>query len=36
MHAYRKLVFSRSGRRKPTKWNNTELVVADRDEQLGR
>ncbi|MCI0455846.1 MAG: dihydrofolate reductase family protein, partial [Gemmataceae bacterium] len=34
MRDYRKLVFSRSGRRKPTEWNNTELVVAGSDDQL--
>lgn len=34
MHAYRKLVFSRSGREKVTEWNNTELVVAGSDDEL--
>jgi dihydrofolate reductase len=34
MHEYRKLVFSRSGRRKPTEWNNTEPVVAATDDEL--
>jgi dihydrofolate reductase len=33
MHAYKKLVFSRSGR-KPTEWNNTELVVVGSDGAL--
>jgi dihydrofolate reductase len=36
MHDYRKLVFSRSGRRKPTPWNNTELVVAGSDDELAQ
>jgi dihydrofolate reductase len=36
MNAYRKLVFSRSGREKLTAWNNTELVVAADDAQLAR
>jgi dihydrofolate reductase len=36
MHAYRKLVFSRSGREKPTEWNNTELVVVRGDDELAR
>lgn len=34
MHAYRKLVFSRSGRQKLTPWNNTELVVVGDDDEL--
>ena len=36
MHDYRKLVFSRSGRRKPTAWNNTELVVVGSDRELAK
>jgi dihydrofolate reductase len=36
MHAYKKLVFSRSGRRQPTQWNNTELVVAGSDNELAK
>jgi len=36
MHAYKKLVFSRSGRRKPTQWNNTELVVVGSDDELAQ
>ena len=34
MEAYRKVVFSRSGRRKPTPWNNIEAVVAGTDDAL--
>jgi hypothetical protein len=34
MHAYRKLVFSRSGRQKLTPWNNAELVVVADDDEL--
>jgi dihydrofolate reductase len=34
MHRYRKLVFSRSGRQKPTEWNNTELVVVGSNDEL--
>ena len=36
MHAYRKLVFSRSGRHKLTEWNNTDQVVATTDDELAR
>lgn len=36
MHAYKKLVFSRSGRHKLTEWNNTELVVGGRDDELAK
>jgi dihydrofolate reductase len=34
MHAYRKLVFSRSGLQKPSEWNNSELVVVGSDDEL--
>jgi dihydrofolate reductase len=34
MNAYKKLVFSRSGRQKLTEWNNTEQVVAATDDEL--
>jgi dihydrofolate reductase len=34
MHAYRKLVFSRSGRQKLTEWNNVEQVVAATGDEL--
>jgi dihydrofolate reductase len=36
MNTYKKLVFSRSGRRKPTQWNNTELVVVGSDDELAK
>jgi dihydrofolate reductase len=36
MQTYRKLVFSRSGRRKPTEWNNAELVVVGSDDELAK
>ena len=36
MDAYAKLVFSRSGRRKLTEWNNTEQVVVGSDDELAR
>jgi len=36
MHAYRKLVFSRSGRETLTEWNNTEQVVVASDDELAR
>ena len=36
MHDYRKLVFSRSGRRKLSEWNNTEQVVAATDDELAK
>lgn len=36
MNEYRKLVFSRSGRTRPTEWNNAELVVAGSDDELAR
>ena len=36
MHDYRKLVFSRSGRRKLTEWNNTEQVVVRTDDELAQ
>jgi dihydrofolate reductase len=35
MRDYRKLAFSRSGRRKLTPWSNAELVVAGSDAELG-
>jgi dihydrofolate reductase len=34
MHAYRKLVFSKSGTHPPTGWNNVEQVVAGSDDEL--
>jgi dihydrofolate reductase len=34
MHAYRKLVFSRSGRQTLTEWNNAEQVVVRGDDEL--
>lgn len=34
MHAYRKLVFSRSGRQPLTPWNNVERVVVGGDDEL--
>lgn len=34
MHEYKKLVFSRSGRRALTPWNNAELVVVRSDDEL--
>jgi dihydrofolate reductase len=36
MNAYKKLVFTRGGRPEPLAWNNAELVVAPRDEELVR
>jgi dihydrofolate reductase len=36
MNAYKKLVFSKSGRQKPTEWNNTEQVVVGSDDQLAK
>lgn len=36
MHAYRKLVFSKSRSRKLTEWNNTEQVVVDSDDALSK
>jgi dihydrofolate reductase len=36
MNAYKKLVFSRSGRQKLTEWNNTEHVVAATDDELAK
>jgi dihydrofolate reductase len=34
MHAYRKLIFSRTGRQQPTEWNNVELIVVRSDDEL--
>jgi len=34
MNTYRKLVFSRSGHQKLTKWNNTEQVIVVTDDEL--
>jgi len=36
MHAYKKLVFSRSGRRKLTEWNNVDQVVVGTDDELAQ
>ena len=36
MHDYRKLVFSKSGRRKLSEWNNTEQIVVRTDDELAQ
>src|SRR5687767_14119287 len=36
MKTYKKIVFTRGGRPQPLAWNNAELVVAPRDEDLVR
>lgn len=36
MNAYKKLVFSKSGRQKLTEWNNTEQVVVGSNDELAK
>jgi dihydrofolate reductase len=36
MNSYKKLVFSRSGPKKLTEWNNTEQVVVGADDELAQ
>ena len=36
MNTYKKLVFSKSGRKKLTGWNNTERVIVTSDEELAK